>query len=127
MVDDFWDFFWLSISIFFLVAYLIVMFQVIVDLFRDRSLSGWWKAVWVFFLIVLPMVTALAYLVVRGGGMASRTAAEIEASKAEADDYIRSVAATPSPADQIASAKSLLDAGTITEQEFTALKNKALS
>ena len=64
-MDSFWDFFWLLLSAFFFLAYLLVLVQVLGDLLRDRGMSGWWKAVWVVFLIVVPALTALVYLVVR--------------------------------------------------------------
>ncbi|MCK0110680.1 SHOCT domain-containing protein [Ornithinimicrobium sp. F0845] len=124
-LDSFWDlvlvFFWA----FIFIAALVALFAIITDLFRDSELSGWMKAVWMVLLIFLPVLTALVYLIVRGGGMAERSAAAIGESKAATDDYIRSVA-TASPAQQIAEAKELLDAGTITPDEFNTLKGKAL-
>ncbi len=125
-MDSFWEFFWWTVTIFFFMAYLVVLFNIIGDLFRDQELSGWWKAVWVFFLIFLPALTALAYLIARGGGMARRSAAQLSQARAETDAYIRTVASS-SPADQIASAKQLLDSGAITNAEFEALKAKALA
>lgn len=124
-MDSFWEFFWWTVSIFFFMAYLIVLFNVIVDLFRDHELSGWLKAVWVFFLILVPVLTSLVYLIARGGGMARRSAAQMQEAKAQTDAYIREVAA--SPADQIASAKALLEGGAITPEEFDRLKAKALA
>lgn len=124
-MDSFWEFFWWTVSIFFFMAYLIVLFNVIVDLFRDHELSGWLKAVWVFFLILLPVLTSLIYLIARGGGMARRSAAQMQEARAQTDAYIREVAAAP--ADQIASAKALLDSGAITAEEFDQLKAKALA
>ncbi|MEG3613589.1 SHOCT domain-containing protein [Isoptericola haloaureus] len=126
-MDSFWDYIWFLLWIFLFMAYLIVLFQILTDLFRDHTLSGWWKAVWVVFLIFIPLVTALVYLIARGRGMAERNLAAVKESKAATDDYIRSVAPHPAPADQIASAKKLLDEGTITPQEFEAIKAKALS
>ncbi|MFD2025121.1 PLDc N-terminal domain-containing protein [Promicromonospora aerolata] len=123
---DFWDFFWLMIYSFFFLAYLMVLFQVIADLFRDRELPGWWKALWMVFLIFLPVLTAVVYLVARGRGMARRQAELVDQARHETESYIRDVA-NPSPADQIASAKSLLDTGTITPGEFERLKTKALA
>ena len=125
-MDSFWEFFWLTLSIFFFVAVLLVLFNVIVDLFRDHELSGWAKAVWVVFLIVVPALTALVYLVVRGPGMAERSAATARQAKADTDAYIRDVAAT-SPADQIARAKALLDTGAIDQEEYVVLKARALA
>ena len=123
---DFWDFFWLLVWSFFFIAYLIVLFQIIADLFRDKDLSGWWKAVWIVFLIFLPILTSLVYLIARGRGMAERQVSAVAQAKQDTDAYIRQVAAA-SPTDQIASAKSLLDAGAITPEEFAQLKAKALA
>jgi hypothetical protein len=126
-VDSFWDFFWFIISFFLLMAYLVVLFQILVDLFRDRDLSGWWKAVWVFFLIIVPLLTSLVYLIARGRGMTERNIASAQAAQKDTESYIRSVSAgAGSPADEIARAKSLLDAGAISQDEFDKLKAKAL-
>lgn len=124
-MDTFWDFFWYLVWIFLFVAYLIVLFQILTDLFRDRELSGWWKAVWVVFLIFVPMITALIYLIARGRGMSERQLLAVKEAKAGTDAYIREVAG--SPADHIASARKLLDEGTITPEEYERLKAKALS
>lgn len=126
-MSNFWDVFIYIITIFFMVAYLLVLFQIIIDLFRDQKLGGFAKALWFIFLIFLPLLTALAYIIFRGGGMAGRQAAAMEKARAESDAYIRSVAGTgDSAAHQIAEAKSLLDSGTITAEEFARLKAKAL-
>jgi len=126
-MDSFWDFFLYLVYIFLFVAYLIVLFQIITDLFRDRELSGWWKAVWVVFLIVLPFLTALVYLIVRGRGMAERQYDAVRQARTATDEYIQSVARQTSPADQIRSAKELLDSGAITPGEFERLKTMAMS
>jgi hypothetical protein len=127
-MDSFWDFFWLLVWTFFFVMYLIILFQIIGDLFRDKDLSGWWKALWIIFLIIFPFLAALIYLIARGKGMAERHAGEVRQAQAATDQYIKSVASQgSSPADQIASAKSLLDSGAITQQEFDQLKQKALA
>src|SRR5689334_8664241 len=107
------------------MAYLVVLFQILTDLFRDKAVSGWIKAVWVFFLIFFPILTSLIYLIARGQGMAERNIAAMNAAQADADAYIRSVAAA-SPSDEIAKAKALLDAGSISQAEFDQLKSKAL-
>ncbi|MFF0818015.1 SHOCT domain-containing protein [Rhodococcus sp. NPDC003318] len=124
-MDTFWDFLWLVLVTFAFVAYLMLLFSIIGDLFRDHKTSGWLKAVWVFFLIFVPFLTALIYLIARGDGMTKRSIAAAEQYKSDQDHYIRSVAGK-SPADQIADAKALLDSGTITEAEFASLKAKAL-
>ncbi|MFC6148040.1 MULTISPECIES: SHOCT domain-containing protein [Mumia] len=126
-MNDFWDFFWLLLWSFAFVAYLMILFQIIGDLFRDHDLSGWWKAVWIIFLIIAPFLTALIYVIARGSGMAQRQAAAIRAARAETDQYIQQTAGQTSPAHQIETAKALLDSGTITQAEFDQLKAKALS
>ena len=122
----FWDIIWFIIVSFAFVAYLMFMFNIIGDLFRDRSVSGGMKAVWMICLIFFPFITAIVYLIVRGQGMYERQAQAINQAKASQEEYIRSVAAV-SPADQIAQAKGLLDSGAISQAEFDALKAKALS
>ncbi|KZM34743.1 SHOCT domain-containing protein [Oerskovia enterophila] len=125
---DFWDFFWLLIWSFVFIAYLMVLFQILGDLFRDHTLNGWWKALWIIALVIFPFLTALIYVIARGKGMTERQLAAASAAKAQADSYIREVATGgQSPTDQIATAKSLLDAGTITPDEFASLKAKALA
>ncbi|MGC4961061.1 SHOCT domain-containing protein [Gordonia sp. DT218] len=125
MWDSFWDFIWYTLVVFAFLAYLMILFWIITDLFRDRALSGWWKAVWVVFLIIVPWLTALVYLIARGQGMSHRAADAQAQAKQQGDDYIRSVSGRSS-AEQIADAKALLDAGTIDEKEFAQLKAKAL-
>lgn len=121
-----WDFLWHFLIIFAWIAYLLVLFQILGDLFwRDHETSGWIKAVWVMFLIVFPWLTAVVYLIARGQGMAQRAAAAAAAAKQETDAYIRE-AAGRTPAQEIADAKALLDAGTITADEYETLKAKAL-
>jgi hypothetical protein len=126
-MDSFWDFFWFIISFFLLMAYLVVLFQILTDLFRDRDTSGVMKAVWVFFLIILPLITSLVYLIARGHGMAERNIAAVKSAQANQEEYIRSVSGAGSASDEIARAKALHDAGTISQEEFDALKAKALA
>ena len=127
-MNSFSDFFWLLIWTFFLVMYLMILFHIIGDLFRDKDLSGWWKALWIIFLIIFPFLAAFIYLIARGRGMAERQAGEMRKAQVATDQYIKSVASQgSSPADQIASAKSLLDSGAITQEEFEQLKVKALA
>ena len=120
--DVVWTFFW----IFAFVAYLIALFSIISDLFRDTKLSGFAKALWRIALFFLPVVAALVYLIARGDGMAKRNNALVQQNKERTDEYIRTVAGS-SPADEIAKAKALLDAGTISPAEYEALKAKALA
>jgi flagellar biosynthesis/type III secretory pathway M-ring protein FliF/YscJ len=122
----FWDFIWWILWAFFFVAYLMVLFTIITDLFRDRKLNGWWKALWIIFLIFVPFLTSLVYLIARGRGMAERNAEAAQAARQSTDSYIQSVAGK-SPSDEIAQAAKLLEAGTITTEEYEKLKAKALS
>ena len=124
---NFWDFFWLLIWCYIFFAYLMLLFHIIGDVFRDRDLGGGAKAAWIIGLIVVPFLIALIYLIVRGRGMAERQNAAARQARADTDQYIQSVASTTSPADQIASAKALLDSGSITPAEFDQLKAKALA
>ncbi|NDK92560.1 hypothetical protein GYA93_23835 [Gordonia desulfuricans] len=126
MWDSFWNFLWSMVIIFAFVAYLIVLWYIIADLFRDHKASGWSKAVWVVFLIIFPYLTALVYLLAKGKGMSERAQAAAVEYKKESDQYIKTVAGT-SPAQQISEAKQLLDSGAITPEEFEALKAKALA
>ncbi|HEX3287224.1 MAG TPA: SHOCT domain-containing protein [Mycobacterium sp.] len=122
-----WDFLWHFLIIFGWIAYLLVLFQILTDLFwRDHETSGFVKAIWVLFLIVFPWLGALVYLLARGKGMAERARAATAAAKKQTDDYIKE-AAGRSPAQEIADAKSLLESGTISQAEFDSLKAKALS
>ena len=124
-MSNFWDIIYLIASSFLFVAYLIVLFQVVIDLFRDADLGGGSKVLWLVGLFFVPFLTALAYVLFRGRGMAERQRASIQRAKSDTDAYIRHVAGK-SPAEQIADAKALLDAGTINQEEFTKLKAKAL-
>nr|WP_182360528.1 SHOCT domain-containing protein [Tomitella gaofuii] len=124
---SFWESIWLIIVVFAFVCYLMVLWTIITDLFRDHKLSGWWKAVWVICMFIFPLLTALVYLVARGQGMAERQREAIAAAKTAQDDYIRNVVQQTGPAQQIADAKALLDDGTISQDEFDTIKNKALA
>lgn len=95
------QFFRQMLIIFAFVAYLIVLFQIVADLFRDREQSGALKAIWIIALIVFPLVTSVVYLIVRGKGMAERQVAQVKQAKADSDTYIREVAGR-SPAQEIA-------------------------
>lgn len=124
-MSNFWDLIWLMFSGFLFVSYLIIMFQIIVDLFRDSELGGFAKILWIAGLVLLPVLTAIVYILARGRGMADRQLAQVQKSRTEAETFIKGVAGT-SPATQIADAKALLDAGTISPEEFAKLKAKAL-
>ena len=125
-LSNIWDFIWMFFTIFVFFAWLMVLFSIISDLFRDRALSGWAKAVWLVALIFVPVLTALIYLIARGKGMAERSAAQASAQRSAADDYIRSVAGS-TPAQELSQAKTLLDSGAISAEEYANLKAKILS
>ncbi len=117
-------FFWWLLWLFYIAAYIYVVILIISDLFRDEKVNGWLKAVWILFLVFVPFLTALVYVIARGKGMAERAAVSRGYTMPESDDY--RPAASASPADDIAKAKELLDAGVISQGEFDALKSKAL-
>lgn len=125
-MSGFWEWFWLVVEIFLFVAYLMILFQVIGDLFRDKALGGFAKALWILVLVVAPFLGALVYLIARGRGMTERAGAALREQQAAADHYIRTVAGT-SPAQEIATAQELLTAGAITPDEFARLKAQALA
>lgn len=130
MWDDVWSIVWFFFWSFALVSYLFALFAVVSDLFRDGELGGWGKALWLLCLVFVPFLTVLVYLVARGRGMAERSQRGAAQAQRAADDYIRTVAGTSgsgtSAADEISKAKALLDAGTITPEEFERLKGAAL-
>ncbi|NKZ76314.1 hypothetical protein GTA28_05455 [Rhodococcus hoagii] len=123
-MDSFWEYFWLVFACFAFAAYVVILFSILTDLFRDHRTSGWAKAVWVFFLFVLPIIGEMVYLIVRGRGMVERSARADRRYRAAEDAYIRGVAGTPS-LDDLATAKSLLDSGTITDEEYRVLAARA--
>lgn len=124
---SFWDVFWLMVWGFLFVGYLMVLFQVILDIFRDRTLNGWAKTAWLIALFIAPPITALVYVIVRGRSMGEREYQAAAQSQAATEEYIRSVARTSDPVESISRAKALLDSGAISTEEFDRLKAKALT
>jgi hypothetical protein len=114
------------LEIFLLIAWFWILITVIGDLFRDHELSGWAKAAWVFFLIVLPVLGTLIYLVARGEGMRERTLIQQAEMKKELDAYVRETAAS-SPADELHKLSELKQRGDISEDEFQRAKSKILA
>jgi Phospholipase_D-nuclease N-terminal/Short C-terminal domain len=123
----FLDVFWTMILFFLWIAWILILFRVIVDVFRRDDASGWKKALWVVFVIVLPFLGVLVYLIANGDDMGRRDVAQTRAARAEFDDYVRSVADAGGPAAEIDRAKKLLDGGAISQAEFEAIKAKALA
>jgi hypothetical protein len=126
---SFGDIFWSVLWFFFLFIWLMVLFHILTDLFRDHSVSGVTKTLWVLFLIFLPFLAVFIYLLVRGKGMGERAAAQRQQAQQQFEGYVRNVAtpAEATPPEQIARAKELLDAGAINQSEFERLKAKALA
>ncbi len=114
------------LSIFFIVIWIWILITVLIDLFRDHELSGWWKAVWVFFLVFLPVITVLIYLIARGGGMRERAIAEQKEMQKASEAYIRSVAGG-SPVDELHRLNELRERGAISQTEFDSMKARLLS
>ena len=123
----FLDIFWSMIIFFCWVAWIWTLIIIIGDLFRRHDTSGWAKAAWLIFMIVVPFLGVLVYLIVNSRGMAERSAAQAKASQAQFNDYVQSVASSGGPAAEIDKAKQLLDSGAITQDEFDKLKTKALA
>jgi Short C-terminal domain/Phospholipase_D-nuclease N-terminal len=118
-----WD-----ILIFFAwVVYIWIAITVLIDVFRRHDISGWAKAAWVVFVVIIPWIGVLAYLIFNHDGMAERRASEARTAQAQFDDYVRQTAGSGGAASEIEKAKQLLDSGAITQQEFDSLKAKALA
>jgi len=126
--DTLWSIFWWMFWAYVFVAYLMALFSVLVDIFRDHKLNGWAKAVWILFLVFVPFLTVLVYLIARGSGMGERSRKSYLEDRAASDAYIRDVAgAAADPSQQIERASQLLASGAINEAEFAQLKAKALA
>ena len=123
----FLDVLWDILIIFAWVIFIWIAITVLIDVFRRHDISGWGKAAWVVFVVILPWIGVLVYLIVNHTGMTERRTQETRAAQAQFDQYVRHAAATGGPASEIEKAKQLLDNGTITQAEFDALKAKALS
>jgi hypothetical protein len=123
----FWDAMW-SLLVFFLwVAWFILLFHIVIDVFRRDDASGWKKAAWLVFILFVPFLGVFVYLILNSDDMARRGMREAAASRAEMNEYVRSVAGSGGAASEIERAKGLLDSGAITQAEFEAIKAKALA
>ncbi|TMM22888.1 MAG: hypothetical protein E6F97_06595 [Actinobacteria bacterium] len=118
---------WTMLVFFAWVIWFWLLITVFSDIFRRHDISGWGKAGWTVFVIILPFLGVFIYMIAESKGMAERSAKQVQAAQTQTDDYIRQVAAQGDPASQIAQAKTLLDSGAINQQEFDALKQKALA
>jgi biopolymer transport protein ExbB/TolQ len=122
----FWQIIWFIFVAYVFFAYLMVLFSVIADIFRNRDSSGLAKAVWIVLLILFPIIIVIVYLIIEGKAMAGRSAERFQEAQAQQESYIKHVAGK-SPADQVTQAKALLDSGAISQAEYESMKAKALS
>ncbi len=117
----------LALEIFFFVIWIWILITILTDLFRDHELSGWWKAVWVIFLVLIPFLTALVYLIARGNGMRDRTIKAQAEAKQHFDSYVREQAHTGSTADELDKLHALQAKGAISSEEYEKAKAKLLA
>jgi putative oligomerization/nucleic acid binding protein/phospholipase D-like protein len=123
----FGDVMWSMFVFFAWILFFWMLFIVFGDLFSRHDISGWAKAGWTLFVIILPFLGIFIYLIAEGKGMGERAQARAQAQQAQVDDYVRSVASSGSATDEIARGKELFDSGAITEAEFNQLKANALA
>jgi hypothetical protein len=123
----FLDVMWTMLVFFVWIAWFMLLFRVIGDIFRRHDIGGGMKTLWLIFVIVAPFLGVFIYLIAQNDGMTQRTLAQTQAQQAQMDDYVRSVAPSGGPAAEIEKAKGLLDSGTITQAEYDAIKAKALA
>ncbi len=121
----FLDVLWSMIIFFFWVIWIWIVITVLIDIFRRHDIGGWAKAAWVVFVVILPWLGVLVYLIVQHDGMRERSMSQAQAQRQQLDDYVRTTAG--GSAGEIAQAKELLDSGAITQEEFAVLKAKALA
>ena len=119
--------FWTMLIFFAFFIWIWILFTVFADVFRRKDISGWAKAAWITFVIILPYLGVFVYLIAEHKGMTERTISQQQAAQAQMDQYVKSVASTSDPTAQIANAKALLDQGTISQAEFDQIKQKALA
>jgi len=123
----FLDVFWTILVFFLWVIWFWLLITVFADIFRRRDLSGWAKAAWVIFVIVLPYLGVFIYLITQGRHMAERNLGDRQAVEMQLDERIKSVAGSGGAAAEIEKAKQLLDSGAITQAEFDTIKQRALA
>jgi hypothetical protein len=123
----FLEVFWTLIVFFLWVAWFVLLFRIVGDVFRRHDIGGGKKALWLIFILFVPFIGVFAYLIVNSDDMARRQVREVQAAQAEFDDHVKTVASSGGAASEIESAKKLLDSGAITQAEFDAIKAKALA
>ena len=117
----------ICLEVFFLIVWIWILFTIITDLFRDHEMSGWGKAAWVLFLVFIPFLTALVYLIARGNGMRERTIKAQAEAKQHFDSYVREQAHGGSPADELHKLNELKEKGALSSEEFDKAKAKLLA
>jgi Phospholipase_D-nuclease N-terminal/Short C-terminal domain len=127
LAETFWQVIWTMFIFFMWIIWIWLLIIVFMDLFRRHDTSGWAKAGWCIFIILLPFLGVFVYLIAQGKQMGERRLAEQQAAQQDMDAYVKSVAVQSDPSAQIANAKQLLDSGAITQAEYDALKAKALA
>jgi len=115
-----------TLAIFFFVIWVWIVITILMDLFRDHKLSGWWKAVWCLFLIFIPVLTSLVYLIARGSGMRERAIQEQADAKKQFDEYVRETAST-TPVDELHKLDQLRQSGGLTDEEYAKMKAKLIN
>ena len=119
--------FWTIIEIFLWVLWFWVLITVFIDIFRSSDLSGWGKALWFLFVLIIPLIGVLVYLIVRGGSMHDRMVKQAQQDDQQFRDYVQDAAGSASPADQLTKLADLRDRGVITAEEFEREKAKILA
>jgi hypothetical protein len=123
----FLDLFWTMLIFFCWIIWFWLLITIFADIFRRREIGGGAKTLWIIFVIVLPFLGVFIYLIAQHDGIAERSINQAQAQQAQMDDYIRSTAGSGGAATEIEKAKSLLDAGAITAEEYAAIKQRALT
>ena len=123
----FLDVLWSMLVFFVWIAWFLLLFHVIGDIFRRRDASGGKKTLWIIFVLFVPFLGVFVYLIANSDDMARRSVEQAEAQRAQMDDYVRATAGSGGAAGEIEKAKGLLDSGAITQTEFDAIKAKALA
>jgi hypothetical protein len=119
--------FWIMLWFFVWILWLMLLFRIFADVFRDDSLNGWGKAGWIIFCCLLPFIGVFVYLIVRGRGMHERAAARVKWGQAEYDDYVRQTAGGTSSTDELAKLADLKSSGALSDAEYEKAKAKILA
>ena len=121
------DVFWTMLIFFVWVAWFMLLFRIIGDVFRRHDIGGGGKTMWLIFVILLPFLGVFVYVIAESKGMAQRNLEQLQAQQAQLDAYVRTTAGSGGAATEIEKGKQLLDSGSITQSEFDAIKSKALA